>query len=126
MQMYCTGGIRCDVYSAFLRKQGFKHLFTLEGGIQNYLRQEGSELWNGSLFVFDGRMAIPANAAAAAAPQGALPAAVPCQLCGNSQGKCWSKAQVACTICHATICVCMTIRSSLSGACRLARVMFQS
>lgn len=56
--MYCTGGIRCDVYSAALRQKGFKNLFTLHGGIQHYLREEGNEHWNGSLFVFDGRMAI--------------------------------------------------------------------
>lgn len=58
LQMYCTGGIRCDVYSAALRQKGFKNLFTLHGGIQNYLREEGNEHWRGSLFVFDGRMAI--------------------------------------------------------------------
>ena len=61
--MYCTGGIRCDVYSTFLRKQGFSQLYTLEGGIQSYLRHEGSQHWKGSLFVFDGRMAIPAAGA---------------------------------------------------------------
>ena len=31
---YCTGGIRCDVYSTFLRSKGFTNLYTLEGGIQ--------------------------------------------------------------------------------------------
>lgn len=56
--MYCTGGIRCDVYSALLRQKGFKNLYTLHGGIQHYLKEEGSEHWQGSLFVFDGRMAI--------------------------------------------------------------------
>lgn len=73
--MYCTGGIRCDVYSAFLQKKGFKNLYTLEGGIQNYLVKEGGDMWNGSLFVFDGRMAIPPG------PQGELlllPAACCC------------------------------------------------
>lgn len=59
--MYCTGGIRCDVYSTFLRRKGFNNLYTLEGGVQNYLRQEGGDHWKGSLFVFDGRMAISAN-----------------------------------------------------------------
>ncbi len=34
------------------------NLYTLEGGVHNYLRQEGADLWNGSLFVFDGRMAV--------------------------------------------------------------------
>lgn len=62
MQMYCTGGIRCDVYSAFLRAKGFNNLYTLHGGIQSYLRAEGDAHWKGSLFVFDGRMAIPAAA----------------------------------------------------------------
>jgi predicted sulfurtransferase len=56
--MYCTGGIRCDVYSALLRQKGFKNLYTLHGGIQHYLKEEGNEHWKGSLFVFDGRMAI--------------------------------------------------------------------
>ena len=46
---YCTGGIRCDVYSTFLRKKGFNNLYTLEGGVQNYLRQEGPDFWKGSL-----------------------------------------------------------------------------
>ena len=35
------------------------NLYTLEGGVHNYLRQEGGDLWNGSLFVFDDRMAVP-------------------------------------------------------------------
>ena len=61
VMMYCTGGIRCDVYSAHLRDKGFNNLYTLEGGIQNYLREEGHELWDGSLFVFDGRMAVPSG-----------------------------------------------------------------
>lgn len=59
LQMYCTGGIRCDVYSTFLRQQGFDNLYTLEGGIQNYLEEEeSSEQWKGSLYVFDDRMAV--------------------------------------------------------------------
>ena len=56
--MYCTGGIRCDVYSTVLKQQGYKNLYTLEGGVQNYLAKAGGDHWKGSLFVFDGRMAI--------------------------------------------------------------------
>lgn len=33
-QMYCTGGIRCDIYSTFLKQRGYNNLYTLEGGIQ--------------------------------------------------------------------------------------------
>lgn len=57
--MYCTGGIRCDVYSAILRQRGFKRLYTLEGGISNYLKNEGSVGWVGNLFVFDARLSLP-------------------------------------------------------------------
>ncbi|KAI5674924.1 hypothetical protein M9H77_05874 [Catharanthus roseus] len=57
--MYCTGGIRCDVYSAILRRRGFRRLYTLEGGISNYLKNEGPEGWVGNLFVFDARLSLP-------------------------------------------------------------------
>eukprot|EP00873_Tetraselmis_striata_P040615 jgi/Tetstr1/460879/TSEL_006037.t1 len=90
VMMYCTGGIRCDIYSAYLQKHGFTQLYTLEGGIANYLHQEGTDHWNGSLFVFDDRLAIgPVAGDADGAPRlqaaseaaAPLPAAVPCQLC---------------------------------------------
>ncbi|TVU44270.1 hypothetical protein EJB05_03706 [Eragrostis curvula] len=57
--MYCTGGIRCDVYSTILRKKGFRNLYTLEGGVSNYLKMEGLAGWVGNLFVFDGRLSLP-------------------------------------------------------------------
>ena len=59
VQIHCAaGGIRCDVYSTHLKSVGFQRLFTLEGGVQRYLAQQGPKGWEGSLFVFDGRMAI--------------------------------------------------------------------
>ncbi|XP_021859173.1 rhodanese-like domain-containing protein 8, chloroplastic isoform X2 [Spinacia oleracea] len=57
--MYCTGGIRCDVYSTILRQKGFKNLYTLKGGVSNYLKKEGPEKWIGNLFVFDSRLSLP-------------------------------------------------------------------
>ncbi|WOL16864.1 rhodanese-like domain-containing protein 8, chloroplastic isoform X1 [Canna indica] len=57
--MYCTGGIRCDVYSTILRQKGFQNLYTLSGGVSNYLMNEGSAEWVGNLFVFDGRLSLP-------------------------------------------------------------------
>ncbi|XP_057818584.1 rhodanese-like domain-containing protein 8, chloroplastic isoform X2 [Cryptomeria japonica] len=56
--MYCTGGIRCDVYSAILRKKGFQNLYTLKGGISHYLKEEGPFKWIGNLFVFDSRLSV--------------------------------------------------------------------
>ncbi len=57
--MYCTGGIRCELFSALLKKQGFENVYQLDGGIINYGLTEGAEHWQGKLFVFDDRMAVP-------------------------------------------------------------------
>jgi UPF0176 protein len=59
VMMYCTGGIRCELYSALLKKEGFQIVFQLDGGVINYGLQEGQDLWRGKLFVFDDRMAVP-------------------------------------------------------------------
>ena len=58
VMMYCTGGIRCELYSAILKKKGFDHVYQLDGGVINYGLQEGSTHWKGKLFVFDDRMAV--------------------------------------------------------------------
>ncbi|KAJ0106626.1 hypothetical protein Patl1_19455 [Pistacia atlantica] len=57
--MYCTGGIRCDVYSTILRQRGFRNLYTLKGGVSHYLKNEGPVEWVGNLFVFDSRLSLP-------------------------------------------------------------------
>ncbi|PIN24833.1 Rhodanese-related sulfurtransferase [Handroanthus impetiginosus] len=57
--MYCTGGIRCDVYSTILRQEGFKRLYTLKGGVSHYLENEVPIGWVGNLFVFDARLSLP-------------------------------------------------------------------
>ncbi|KAF5186422.1 Rhodanese-like domain-containing protein 8 protein [Thalictrum thalictroides] len=57
--MYCTGGIRCDIYSYILRQRGFQNLFTLKGGVSHYLQKEGPVEWVGNLFVFDSRLSLP-------------------------------------------------------------------
>lgn len=58
VMMYCTGGIRCELYSAMLKKRGFEEVYQLDGGVINYGLKVGSEHWKGKLFVFDDRMAI--------------------------------------------------------------------
>ncbi len=58
VMMYCTGGIRCELYSALMKKEGFEQVFQLDGGVINYGLKEGSELWQGKLFVFDDRLAV--------------------------------------------------------------------
>ncbi|WP_420477909.1 rhodanese-related sulfurtransferase [Brevundimonas sp. FT23028] len=58
--MYCTGGIRCEKSTAFLRAEGIEDVFHLEGGILKYLETvpEPESLWRGECFVFDERVAV--------------------------------------------------------------------
>lgn len=53
---YCTGGIRCEVISAMMKKRGFKEVYQIDGGIVKYGEKYGDDgLWEGALRVFDGR-----------------------------------------------------------------------
>lgn len=59
VMMYCTGGIRCELYSALLKQEGFEKVYQLEGGIIKYGLEEGKTHWRGKLFVFDDRLSTP-------------------------------------------------------------------
>lgn len=59
VMMYCTGGIRCEYYSAVLKKEGFEKVYQLDGGVIQYGLDQGSEHWKGKLFVFDDRLVVP-------------------------------------------------------------------
>jgi UPF0176 protein len=59
VMMYCTGGIRCELYSSILKEKGFDKVYQLNGGIINYGLEEGGEHWLGKLFVFDDRLTVP-------------------------------------------------------------------
>ena len=53
---YCTGGVRCEVLSAIMRKRGFEEVYQVDGGIVRYAEARGADgLWEGSLYVFDER-----------------------------------------------------------------------
>lgn len=52
---YCTGGIRCEKASAYLKSQGFSNVYQLHGGILTYGKECGEDHWEGQCFVFDGR-----------------------------------------------------------------------
>ncbi len=54
---YCTGGIRCEVLSALMKNRGFQEVYQIDGGIVKYGQKYGDDgLWEGSLYIFDGRM----------------------------------------------------------------------
>ncbi len=56
---YCTGGIRCEKASAYLKEKGFKNVFQLHGGILSFINQFPGTYFEGSCFVFDERLTIP-------------------------------------------------------------------
>ncbi|MBU0859543.1 MAG: rhodanese-related sulfurtransferase [Alphaproteobacteria bacterium] len=58
--MFCTGGIRCEKASAYMRAHGFETVYHLKGGILKYLETVPAQesLWQGSCFVFDDRAAL--------------------------------------------------------------------
>jgi UPF0176 protein len=58
--MYCTGGIRCEKASAFMRAEGFDSVYHLQGGILRYLEEipESESRWQGDCYVFDKRIAV--------------------------------------------------------------------
>ena len=58
--MFCTGGIRCEKSTAFLRAKGFDEVYHLEGGILKYLETmpPAQSLWQGECFVFDERVSV--------------------------------------------------------------------
>lgn len=58
--MFCTGGIRCEKSTAYLKQNGFDEVYHLEGGILKYLEEVPQEqsLWEGECFVFDSRVAV--------------------------------------------------------------------
>ncbi|MCH9611450.1 MAG: rhodanese-related sulfurtransferase [Chlamydiae bacterium] len=89
VMMYCTGGIRCELYSALLKKRGFDTVFQLDGGVINYGQKEGQKHWKGSLFVFDDRLACSID------DQPAKPISH-CSFCEESTDKYFNCANMDC------------------------------
>lgn len=58
--MFCTGGIRCEKASSYMKQQGFEEVYHLQGGILKYLETvpQAQSLWEGECFVFDQRVAV--------------------------------------------------------------------
>jgi UPF0176 protein len=58
--MFCTGGIRCEKSTAYLKEQGFEEVYHLQGGILKYLEEvpKDETMWEGECFVFDDRVAV--------------------------------------------------------------------
>ena len=63
VHLYCTGGIRCEKASSYLKEKGFKNVFHLKGGILKYLETVpiNESQWEGECFVFDQRVTVNHN-----------------------------------------------------------------
>ena len=61
--MFCTGGIRCEKSTSYLKSIGFEEVYHLEGGILKYLEKVPKNVskWKGSCFVFDYRVSVDHN-----------------------------------------------------------------
>lgn len=56
--MFCTGGIRCEKAGPFMQREGFEHIYQLDGGILKYFEEVGGEHYQGECFVFDQRVGV--------------------------------------------------------------------
>lgn len=61
--MFCTGGIRCEKAGPFMEREGFKHIFQLDGGILKYFEECGGAHYDGECFVFDQRVGLDSHLA---------------------------------------------------------------
>jgi UPF0176 protein len=55
---YCTGGIRCELFSPLMKEAGYDKVYQLKGGVIRYGEEQGDRHWNGKLFVFDDRLVV--------------------------------------------------------------------
>ncbi len=106
--MYCTGGIRCEKASAYLRHQGFSQVYQLDGGIIEYTRSAREQglpnLFRGKNFVFDGRMAERISADVLAQ-------------CHTCDLPCDDHVNCALHECHQLIIQCAACAERLGGCC---------
>lgn len=58
---YCTGGIKCEKVTAWMKQEGFGDVYQLHGGIVRYAKETGGEDFEGSCYVFDQRVVVPVN-----------------------------------------------------------------
>lgn len=103
----CTGGIKCEKASAYLIKRGFKDVYQLHNGIIGYAKETGGKDFDGSLYVFDGRVSVPINTV--------NPTAIAnCKHCGTPTLRNLNCANVEC---NEQFNMCEACSEKLEGAC---------
>lgn len=107
VMMYCTGGIRCELYSSLLKESGFENVFQLDGGIIQYGLSEGSAHWKGKLFVFDDRLTVPIS-------EEETEVIGKCHFCSTSNDSYYNCANIDCNTLY--LC-CKTCLVDYNGCC---------
>lgn len=103
----CTGGIKCEKASALLIKEGFKDVYQLHNGIIGYAKETGGKDFDGTLYVFDGRVSVPVNTV--------NPLYVAqCKKCGEATGRNLNCANVEC---NEQFNMCESCSDEMEGAC---------
>ncbi|KPG88422.1 rhodanese-related sulfurtransferase [Frigoribacterium sp. RIT-PI-h] len=86
---YCTGGVRCEVLSSLMTARGFSRVYQLDGGVVRYGERFGDDgLWDGSLYVFDGRGSVEFSDHAAVIGR--------CAVCGAATSRMQNCVDVQC------------------------------
>jgi UPF0176 protein len=115
IMMYCTGGIRCEFYSAVLKKEGFKKVYQLDGGVIQYGLEEGSAEWKGKLFVFDDRLVVPLSEETETISL--------CSHCGEKNDVYYNCANMDCNALFFCCLTCLRVHQGCCSAkCRTGRV----
>ena len=108
VMMCCTGGIRCEYFSALLKERGFEQVYQLEGGIIKYAQEEGGRHFKGKLFVFDDRLAVDVNEEERR-PSG------PCHFCAGASDHFFNCANMDC---NALFLSCLACLEGQKGCCK--------
>lgn len=91
--MYCTGGVRCERASAYLKQQGIDTVYQIDGGIHNYVTQYPNGHFRGKLYVFDDRVAVPIN-------DDILSTCIRCKTAADSSTNCaFTHCNAQCVLC---------------------------
>lgn len=104
---YCTGGVRCEKASAYLRESGFSRVRQLHGGIHEYGEKVKGKYFEGEMFVFDKRLHVPVNTE--------NPSVVShCQFCDSAVARYIDCAIVSC---NSLFICCESCQEARHGAC---------
>lgn len=107
--MFCTGGIRCERASAYLKsKDVAQEVYQLQGGIHRYIEQYPDGYFRGKNYVFDGRLTTKANDDVIGS----------CHLCGTAADECRNCAYAACNMRYVACNDCFATTRTCSPECQ--------